>query len=140
MVEVRDAINGQKGLDVNSVEPDLKRAKKGWGSIIFSEVDVHELEVRTNDATVVLIHICHREEKRVLIDNGSSMDNLSAGVFDQLGLQRKDLHPLTIPLRGFIGAEVRSLGIFKLPVDITYPYQRTVLFDFKLFDVENWPL
>lgn len=45
-----------------------------------------------------------------------------------------------IQLRGFGGAEVRSLGIVKLPVEIgTYPYQKMVILDFVMVNMENWP-
>ncbi|KAK3212801.1 hypothetical protein Dsin_017507 [Dipteronia sinensis] len=50
-------------------------------------------------------------------DTVRSADILSAGVFDQLGLHRKDLQPLAVLLRGFGGVEVRSLGTVKLPVE-----------------------
>ncbi|KAK0603543.1 hypothetical protein LWI29_006081 [Acer saccharum] len=51
-----------------------------------------------------------------MIDNGSSADILSARVYDELRLDRKDLEPFHVPLKGFGGAEVRSLGTVKLPV------------------------
>ncbi|KAK0578294.1 hypothetical protein LWI29_008185 [Acer saccharum] len=51
-----------------------------------------------------------------MIDNGSSADILSARVYDELRLDRKDLEPFHVPLKGFDGAEVRSLGTVKLPV------------------------
>lgn len=58
---------------------------------MFSKADAHELEVKRNDAIVVSVRIGHREVKRVLIDNRSLADILSIGVFNQLGLRRKDL-------------------------------------------------
>ena len=51
-----------------------------------------------------------------MIDNGSSADILNARVYDELQLDRKDLEPFRVPLKGFGGAEVRSLGTVKLPV------------------------
>ncbi|KAK3204952.1 hypothetical protein Dsin_018998 [Dipteronia sinensis] len=84
MYEVREAVDGQRNLEVNSVSPDEKKLKQ--------------------------VRISHREVRRVLIDNRISTDILNSRVFDQLGLRRKDLQPLAILLRGFGGAEVRSLG------------------------------
>ena len=66
------------------------------------------------------------EVHRILIDNGSSADILSAEVYDQLRLDRKDLQPFHTPLKGFGGVEVRSLGTVKLPVKIgKAPCQKT---------------
>ncbi|KAK3204251.1 hypothetical protein Dsin_018297 [Dipteronia sinensis] len=101
--------------------PDQKKLKQGWDPIVFSEADAHRLKVRLNDAIVVSVHVGHGEVTSVLIDKGISTDILSVGVFDQLGLQRKDLQPLMISLRGFGGAK------------------KTVLLDFVVVDTENWP-
>ena len=97
------------------------------------------MDVKPNDALVIGARIGHREVHRILIDNGSSADILSAEVYDQLRLDRKDLQPFPTPLRGFGGVEVRSLGTVKLPVKIgTTPCQKTVLLDFVVVDTENW--
>ncbi|KAK3189551.1 hypothetical protein Dsin_029112 [Dipteronia sinensis] len=71
--------------------PFLKKLKQGWDPIIFSEADAHGLEVKVNDGILVSVCIGHLEVRRVLIDKWSSVDILSVEVFDQLGLQRKDL-------------------------------------------------
>ncbi|KAK3229690.1 hypothetical protein Dsin_001571 [Dipteronia sinensis] len=118
MLEFREAIDGQRNMEVNLVGPDHKKLKQGWDRITFSEADACGLEVKPNDAIIVTVRIEHHEVRRILIDNGSSADILSAGVFDQLGLHRKDLQPQAVPLRGFGGAEVRSLGTIKLLVEV----------------------
>lgn len=52
----------------------------------------------------------------------------------------RDLQSLHIPLRGFGGAEVRSLGTVKLLVEIgMQSCQKAVLLDFVMVDIENWP-
>ena len=138
--EIREAMEARRDLDVNSIEPDPKRIKEGWDPIIFTEADSHGVDVKPNDALVIGARIGHREVHRILIDNGSSADILSAEVYDQLRLDRKDLQPFPTPLRGFGGVEVRSLGTVKLPVKIgTTPCQKTVLLDFVVVDTENWP-
>ncbi|KAK0586525.1 hypothetical protein LWI29_008372 [Acer saccharum] len=133
-------MEARRDLDVNSIEPDPKRIKEGWDPIVFTEADSHGVDVRPNDALVISARIGHREVHRILIDNGSSADILSAEVYDQLRLDRKDLQPFPTPLRGFGGVEVRSLGTVKLPVKIgKAPCQKTVLLDFVVVDTENWP-
>ncbi|KAK1558910.1 hypothetical protein Q3G72_008126 [Acer saccharum] len=137
--EIREAMEARRDLDVNSIEPDPKRIKEGWDPIVFTEADSHGVDVRPNDALVISARIDHREVHRILIDNGSSADILSAEVYDQLRLDRKDLQPFPTPLRGFGGVEVRSLGTVKLPVKIRKaPCQKTVLLDFVVVDTENW--
>ena len=75
-----------------------------------------------------------------MIDNESSVDILSARVYDELRLDRKDLEPFHVPLQGFGGAEVRSLRTVKLPVRFgTSPYRRALLLDFVVVDIYNWP-
>ncbi|KAK0595554.1 hypothetical protein LWI29_007808 [Acer saccharum] len=138
--EIREAMEAPRDLDVNSIEPDPKRIKEGWDPIVFTEADSHGVDVRPNDALVISARIGHREVHRILIDNGSSADILSAEMYDQLRLDRKDLQPFPTPLRGFGGVEVRSLGTVKLPVKIgKAPCQKTVLLDFVVVDTENWP-
>ena len=96
--------------------------------------------IHPNDAIVVGVQIAHRDVLRVMIDNGSSDDILSARVYDELQLDRKDLEPFHVPLKGFGGAEVRSLGTVKLPVRFgTAPCRRTILLDFIVVDIHNWP-
>ncbi|KAK0585952.1 hypothetical protein LWI29_036856 [Acer saccharum] len=52
----------------------------------------------------------------------------------------KDLEPFHVPLKGFGGAEVRSSGTVKLPVRFgTAPCRRTILLDFVVVDIHNWP-
>ncbi|KAK0587844.1 hypothetical protein LWI29_029875 [Acer saccharum] len=110
------------------------------GPATGKKADSHGVDVRPNDALVISARIGHREVHRILIDNGSSVDILSAEVYDQLRLDRKDLQPFPIPLRGFGGVEVRSLGTVKLPVKVgKAPCQKIVLLDFVVVDTKNWP-
>ena len=93
-----------------------KKGKEGHDPMTFTAEDSGGIDAEPNDAIVVGIQIAHRDVLRVMIDNGSSADILSARVYDELQLKRKDLEPFHVPLKGFRGAEVRSLGTVKLPV------------------------
>ncbi|KAK1563747.1 hypothetical protein Q3G72_032146 [Acer saccharum] len=131
--------------DGRARKPSPKKVKdEGAINTIFggpvTESDSHGVNVKPNDALVISARIGHREVHQNLIDNGSSVDILSAEVYDQLRLDRKDLQPFPTPLRGFGGVEVRSLGTVKLPVKVgKAPCQKTVLLDFVVVDTENWP-
>ena len=99
------------------------------------------MNFKPNDLLVISARIGHREVHWILIDNGSLIDILSAKVYDQLRLDRKDLHPFHSLLRGFGEVKVRSLGTIKLPVKVGMaPCQKTVLFDFLVLDIERTSL
>ncbi|KAK0607519.1 hypothetical protein LWI29_016174 [Acer saccharum] len=121
-------------------ERNPKKGREGHDPITFTAEDSDGIDAKPNDAIVVGVRIAHRDVLRVMIDNGSSADILSARVYDELRLDRKDLEPFHVPLKGFVGAEVRSLGTVKLPVRFgTAPCRRTILLDFVVVDIHNWP-
>ncbi|KAK1588714.1 hypothetical protein Q3G72_026322 [Acer saccharum] len=140
MSEVREVMYEGRNMEVNSVQRNPKKGREGHDPITFTAEDSDGIDAKPNDAIVVGVRIAHRDVLRVMIDNGSSADILSARVYDELRLDRKDLEPFNVPLKGFGGAEVRSLGTVKLPVRFgTAPCRRTILLDFVVVDIHNWP-
>ncbi|KAK0592666.1 hypothetical protein LWI29_023168 [Acer saccharum] len=140
MSEVREVMYESRSMEINSVQRNPKKGREGHDPITFTVEDSDGIDVKPNDAIVVGVRIAHMNVLRVMIDNGSSTDILSAKVYDELRLDRKDLEPFHVPLKGFGGAEVRSLGTVKLPVRFgTAPCWRTILLDFVLVDIHNWP-
>ncbi|KAK0588493.1 hypothetical protein LWI29_001623 [Acer saccharum] len=140
MSEVREVMYEDRSMEVNSVQRNPKKGREGHDPITFTAEDSDGIDAKPNDAIVVGVRIAHRDILRVMIDNGSSADILSARVYDELRLDRKDLEPFHVPLKGFGGAEVRSLGTVKLPVRFgTAPCRRTILLDFVVVDIHNWP-
>ncbi|KAK0594730.1 hypothetical protein LWI29_017950 [Acer saccharum] len=140
MSEVREVMYEGRSMEVNSVQRNPKKGREGHDPITFTAEDSYGIDAKPNDAIVVGVRIAHRDVLRVMIDNGSSANILSARVYDELRLDRKDLEPFHVPLKGFGGAEVRSLGTMKLPVRFgTAPCRRTILLDFVVVDIHNWP-
>ncbi|KAK0584696.1 hypothetical protein LWI29_017299 [Acer saccharum] len=140
MSEVREVMYESRSMEINSVQRNPKKGREGHDPITFTAEDSDGIDAKPNDAIVVGVRIAHRDVLRVMIDNGSSADLLSARVYDELRLDRKDLELFHVPLKGFGGAEVRSLGTVKLPVRFgTAPYRRTILLDFVVVDIHNWP-
>ncbi|KAK0582346.1 hypothetical protein LWI29_024479 [Acer saccharum] len=140
MSEVREVMYEGRGMEINSVQRNPKKGREGHDPITFTAEDSDGIDAKPNDAIVVGVRIAHRDVLRVMIDNGSSADILSARVYDELRLDRKDLEPFHVPLKGFGGAEVRSLGTVKMPVRFgTAPCRRTILLDFVVVDIHNWP-
>ncbi|KAK0608249.1 hypothetical protein LWI29_027904 [Acer saccharum] len=116
MSEVREVMYESRSMEINSVQRNPKKGREGHDPITFTAEDSDGIDAKPNDAIVVGVRIAHRDVLRVMIDNGSSADILSARVYDELRLDRKDLEPFHVPLKGFGSAEVRSLGTVKLPV------------------------
>ncbi|KAK1557267.1 hypothetical protein Q3G72_021359 [Acer saccharum] len=115
MSEVREVMYEGRSMEINSVQRNPKKGREGHDPITFTAEDSDGIDAKPNDAIVVGVRIAHRDVFRVMIDNGSSADILSARVYDELRLDKKDLEPFHVPLKGFGGAEVRSLGTVKLP-------------------------
>ncbi|KAK0573560.1 hypothetical protein LWI29_009870 [Acer saccharum] len=140
MSEVRERMYESRSMEINSVQRNPKKGREGHDPITFTVEDSDGIDAKPNDAIVVGVRIAHRDVLRIMIDNGSSADILSARVYDELRLDRKDLEPFHVPLKGFGGVEVRSLGTVKLPVRFgTEPCRRTILLDFVVVDIHNWP-
>ncbi|KAK0595690.1 hypothetical protein LWI29_009066 [Acer saccharum] len=116
MSEVREVMYESRSMEINSVQRNPKKGRERHDPITFMAEDSDRIDAKPNDAIVVGVRIAHRDVLRVMIDNRSSADILSARVYDELRLDRKDLEPFHVPLKGFEGAEVRSLGTVKLPV------------------------
>ncbi|KAK0573961.1 hypothetical protein LWI29_016278 [Acer saccharum] len=140
MSEVREVMYESRSMEINYVQRNPKKGREGHDPITFTAEDSDGIDAKPNDAIVVGVRIAHRDVLRVMINNGSSANILSARVYDELRLDRKDLEPFHVPLKGFGGAEVRSLGTMKLPVRFgTAPCRRTILLDFVVVDIHNWP-
>ena len=60
--------------------------------------------------------IANYTTRRVLIDNGSSANILYYLVFQQMRINKELLHPMNVPLIGFIGMKVLLVDTISLPV------------------------
>ncbi|KAK0570723.1 hypothetical protein LWI29_005524 [Acer saccharum] len=140
MSEVREVMYESRSMEINSVQRNPKKGREGHDPKTFTAEDSDGIDAKPNDTIVVGVRIAHRDVLRVMIDNGSSVDILISRVYDELRLDRKDLEPFHVSLKGFGGAEVRSLGTVNLPVRFgTVPCRRTILLDFVIVDIHNWP-
>ncbi|XP_017239615.1 uncharacterized protein LOC108212399 [Daucus carota subsp. sativus] len=116
----RGSSNNAKKLYAREVcRIDSKRPKQNPSLVIsFSDEDYPEGIIRTHqDAMVITTKIGTNTVKKILIDDGSSVDILYHGAFSRMELGDKILdRARNAPLYGFTGNEVRVLGTIDLPV------------------------
>ena len=88
-----------------------------------------------NDPLVIMLNIEGFNTKRILVDNGSSVDIIYLPTFQQLKLDPKRLRPFESPFVNFSGDRVYPRGIVTLTVTVgTQPRQLTRQLDFLVVD------
>ena len=93
-------------------------------TISFTEEDTRQLHHPHDDALVINLSIADFNTRRVLVDNGSSVDIIYYIVFQQMRNNKERLLPSNTPLVRFNGTKVFPVGTIALPVTIkTYPQQ-----------------
>ncbi|XP_075665528.1 uncharacterized protein LOC142635214 [Castanea sativa] len=103
--------------------------------MFFNEKDARGARQPHNDPLVITLTIEGFNTKRILVDNGSSVDIMYLPAFQQLKLDPRRLCPFDSPLISFSGDRVYLKGIVMLKVIIgTYPKQLTRQLDFLVVD------
>ena len=106
--------------------------------ITFTDEDVERIHYPHYDAIVITLLIVDYTTKRVLVDNGSSVDILHYPAFQQMRLGWDQLHPVCLPMVGFRGMKVQLVGIITLPVVLgSYPRQITKKVNFLVMDCSS---
>ncbi|XP_017216818.2 uncharacterized protein LOC108194379 [Daucus carota subsp. sativus] len=111
--------NSKKSYAREVFRIDSKRPKRNPSPVIsFSDADYSENLLETHqDALVITTKIGTNLVKKILIDNGSSVDILYHGAFLRMDLGDRKLEDARgSPLYGFTGNEVRVVGTIDLPV------------------------
>ena len=91
-------------------------------AITFTVEDAERIHHPHDDAIVITLLITNYTTRRVLVDNGSSVDILYYPAFQQMRLGQEQLHPLNSPLVGFGGMKVQLVGTVSLSVVVgVYP-------------------
>ena len=85
-------------------------------AITFTEEDAKRIHHPHNNTIVITLLIANYTTRRVLIDNGSSVDILYFLAFQQMRLERDWLCPVSSPLVGFSGMKVQPVGTITLPM------------------------
>ena len=97
--------------------PALKRAKVRVLLILgFSDEDMVETIQPHEDALVVMLRIGGYDVRRVMVDQGSTVDVMYPDLYKGLGLKPEDLTTYNSPLVSFEGRMVIPKGLIRLPV------------------------
>ena len=115
--------------------------------ISFPEKVAEGISMPHDDALVVTMTVANHTIHRLLVDNGSSTDILYWLVVQQMGISQDRIKPFGLPMVGFTGEQVQTMGLISLPVTCgTSLRQSTVMVDFLVVDrpsayniIIGWP-
>ncbi|KAL8134177.1 hypothetical protein AgCh_009293 [Apium graveolens] len=93
------------------------RARTGV-TMAFDDSDLKGVKFPHNDPMVITLIIGNNPIKRILVDNGASVDILLHDTFFRMGYNDSQLTPTDMPIYGFAGVECPVEGIIKLPTTI----------------------
>ena len=104
-------------------------------AITFTDEDAGRIHHPHDDAIIIILLIADYTTKRVLVDNGSSVDILYYPAFQQMRLGWDQLRPICSPLVGFGGMKVQPVGTITLPIVVgSYPQQIAKEVNFLVVD------
>ncbi|XP_074290507.1 uncharacterized protein LOC141617221 [Silene latifolia] len=83
-------------------------------AVAFDEGDVRD-EQEHHDALIITLSMANCTVRKVLVDTGSSVNLIMLKTIENMGFIKKDLQKKTIPLVGFSGETVGSLGEIVIP-------------------------
>ncbi|XP_028094509.1 uncharacterized protein LOC114294594 [Camellia sinensis] len=105
--------------EVLSVQPTVKRGKTEPKDVLtFTSKDLERIQMPHNDALVASLRVKGFDIKRILIDQGSSVEIMYYDAFKQMKLEDKDLAPATSSLVGFNSQPEWPIGKIILPVRV----------------------
>jgi hypothetical protein len=112
-----------------------KLQKKGTQPIVFTDDDFQGIMFPYDDALVVTLLISNYNVHKVLIDTGSSMDNLFMSAFEKMAIDKGRILLMTALLVGFGSDRVRPMRVISLLVITGFELvQATIMIDFILIN------
>uniref|UniRef100_A0A2N9HN36 RNase H type-1 domain-containing protein n=1 Tax=Fagus sylvatica TaxID=28930 RepID=A0A2N9HN36_FAGSY len=111
----------RKELEDRRFESSKSRPRKNLKMddqiITFSENDARGIHQPHDNALVVTMTIVSFLTRRVLIDNGSSVDIIYLPAYQQMKIDKERLRPIDIPLVGFTGDKVKPSGVVSFMIE-----------------------
>ena len=116
-------------------EKPSKSFKKEIKDITFTDADGRWVHHPHNDPLVITTTIGNMNVHRILVDNGSSVDILYLGAYEQMGLGLHQLTSTPMLLYGFFGDSLTLVRSIKLAMIVgTYPRISTIIVNFLVVD------
>ncbi|KAK1357421.1 hypothetical protein POM88_050677 [Heracleum sosnowskyi] len=104
--------------EVMTVVGEAPNRAKTEVAISFDDSDLEGVKFPHDDPLVIIHVIGNSETKRVLVDNGASVDILFHDAFIKMGYIGSQLTPSNMPIYGFNGVESKVEGTIQLPMII----------------------
>ena len=99
-------------------EKPSKSFKKEIEDITFTNADGQWVHHPHNDPLFITTTIGNMNVPQTLVNNGSSVDILYLGAYEQMGLGLHQLTPTPTPLYGFPGDSLTPVGSIKLAITV----------------------
>ncbi|KAK3022835.1 hypothetical protein RJ639_046655 [Escallonia herrerae] len=123
---------------ITSQAPNKKLKTVPVAAITFSNEDSKDIKTPHDDPLVITVRAGNFDVKRVLIDNGSSIEILFYDAFKKMNIPTDRLRKMDTPLYGFSNHPVAVGGIITLPVAIGIPpAQANFMLDFVVVKVPS---
>ena len=104
-------------LSLGDTNQDPKKARVEWSLVMgFSDEDKIGTIQPHDDALVITLRIGGYDVKRVMVDQGSTVEIMYPDLYKGLKLKAEDLMPYYSPLLSFEGKIVIPKGQVRLPV------------------------
>jgi hypothetical protein len=111
--------------EVMTVVGEAPKRAKTEVAITFDDSDLEGVKFPHDDPLVIIPVIGNSKTKRVLVDNGASVDILFHDAFIKMGYTDSQLTPSNMPIYGFNGVESKVEGTIQLPMTIGQGSQTT---------------
>jgi hypothetical protein len=111
--------------EVMTVVGEAPKRAKTEVAISFDDSDLEGVKFPHDDPLVIIPVIGNSKTKRVLVDNGASVDILFHDAFIKMGYTDSQLTPSNMPIYGFNGVESKVEGTIQLPMTIGQGSQTT---------------
>ena len=107
-------------------------------AITFSDSNLEGCQHPHDNPLVIRAVVANKTIHWVLVDNGSSADIIFASAFDNMGIGREKLEPISTHMRGFSREKVLPLGSIQLVLTLgDPPCQATKTVRFLIVDASS---
>jgi hypothetical protein len=124
--------------EVMNIDGEAPKRARTELTIGFDDSDLEGVKFPHDDPLVITPVIGNSEVKRVLIDNGASVDILFHEAFVKMGYNDSQLTPSNTPIYGFNGVESKVEGTIQLPMTIGQePREATQMLNFLVIKASS---